>query len=353
MSRTLGPGARAEVTIKDIAARLGLSHATVSRALNDHAATSAATKAKVKAAADALGYIRNAAAGALSGARSRLVGFVAPEVQNDFYGTVAEALAVTCGQAGLQLMLSVTHDDPVLEHEQVLALRQSRAAGVIITPTADLMPETAALLAPLPGMQLVRSNPLLDKGWVGIDDRLGVALATRHLLELGHRRIGFIGGWDALTTGHERRGGYADALAEAGAAYDESLVCLGPPRASFGQEAALRLMQSDRPITGLVLGSSLLTMGALSAIQQLRLVIPDQLSVVGYSDPEWFRLWGPGLTTIDLPVEDIATSAAQVLFRALRTGQPAGGGRGGISFQPQLVERGSAAPPQGLNPSPL
>lgn len=346
MTRKPAAGGHTEVTIKDIAAHLGVSHATVSRALNDHAATSEDTKRKVKAAADALGYIRNAAAGALSGARSRLVGFVAPDVQNDFYATVTKALAATCAQGGLQLMLSVTEDDPELEYQQILALRQARAAGVIITPTADLKPKTAELLSRLPGIQLVRSNPLLDKGWVGIDDHMGVGIATRHLLDLGHRRIGFIGGWEALTTGHERRAGYADALAEAGAPYDEALVCLGPPRPSFGLEAALRLTQLADPITGLVLGSSQLTMGALSAIQQRRLAIPDQLSVVGYSDPEWFRLWGPGLTTIDLPVEDIATTAAQVLFRALKTGQPPGAGRGGISFQPQLIERGSAAAPK-------
>jgi LacI family transcriptional regulator len=337
---------RTEVTIKDIAARLGISHATVSRALNDHPSISPETRKRVREAADNLGYIRNTNAGRLSGAASRIVGFVAPDIRSDFYAAVAATLATSCAAAGLQLVVSVSEDDPELEHRHLLALRQSRCAGVVLVSTSGLLPKTAALLGPLPVVQLVRSSPLLEKPWVGIDDRVAVNVATRYLLDLGHRRIGFIGGFEALTTGRERRGGYHEALEEAGVAYDESLVFLGAPRSSFGREAALRLTQISPAITGLVLGSSQLTIGALTALQQRGLVTPTQLSVVGYSDPEWFRIWGPGLTTMALPVEDIAASAAQVLFRAIEnpTGPAAPRSRGALFFQPQLVERGSVAP---------
>jgi DNA-binding LacI/PurR family transcriptional regulator len=345
MPTTSPTGPRPDVTIKDIAAHLGVSHATVSRALNDHPATSAATKASVRAAAEALGYIRNASAGTLSGASSRMIGFIAPDVQNDFYATITKVLAAACAQIGLQLVLAVSEDDPELEYRHVLALREARAAGVVITATAGLLPKTANLLAPLPAIQLVRSNPMLDKRWVGINDRTGILLATRHLLELGHERIGFIGGYEALTTGHERLGGYTDALKASGVAVDPELVALGPPRPSFGLEAALRLTALEKPITGLVLGSSQLTMGALGALQQRHLSAPDPISIVGYSDPEWFRLWGQGLTTVSLPTEQIATTAAQMLFRAI-DGRPDASGQGGVAFQPQLVERGSAAAPQ-------
>ncbi len=347
MPRSQDAASRGEVTIKDVAARLGVSHATVSRALSDHPATSAATKAKVREAAEALGYVRNANAGALSGAPGRLVGFITPEVRSDFYATIAGEVAAACAAAGRQLVLAVSDDDPALEYRHVLAMRQARVAGLLITPTSALQERTAVLLAALPAVQVIRSNPLLDKPWVGLDDRLGVCLATRHLLELGHRRIGFIGGYEALTTGRDRRGGYEEALAAAEAPYDEALVCLGPPRPSFGAEAALRLAHLAEPITGLVLGSSQLTLGALGALQGAGVVSPRDLSIVGYGDPEWFRIWGPGLTTIDLPVEDIASSAAQVLFRTMDKGAEStglAGGRGGIVFQPQLVERGSAAP---------
>ena len=337
---------RTEVTIKDIAARLGVSHATVSRALNDHPAISAETRTRVVQAAGALGYVRNTNARGLSGAASRLVGFVAPDIRSDFYATVAATLAGHCATAGLQLVVSVSEDDPELEHRHLLALRQSRAAGVVLTPTADLLQKTADLLGPMPAVQLVRSSPRLDKPWVGIDDRVAVNVATRHLLDMGHRRIGFVGGFEALTTGRDRLGGYQQALAAIGAPYDESLVRLGPPRPSFGLQAALELTGLAEPITGLVLGSSQLTLGALTALQQRRLNPPAQLSVVGYSDPEWFRIWGAGLTTMALPIEDIAASAAQVLFRAMAdpTGPTAPSSRGRLYFQPQLVERGSVAP---------
>jgi len=277
---------------------------------------------------------------------TRVVGFIAPEIRSDFYASVAGTLAAAFAAEGFQLIVAVSDDEPDEEALRVEALVAAGVAGVILTPTSGLSQATADRLGPIPVVQLVRSNPLLDKPWVGIDDRVGVEVATRHLLEMGHRRIGFIGGHEALTTGRERRGGYAGALAAEGVDYDEALVMLGPPRSSFGLEAASRLTQLETPITGLVLGSSQLTLGALTALQKRGVNPPTDLSVVGYSDPEWFRIWGPGLTTMALPVEDIASSAAQVLLRAIDdpAGPAAPPARGGLFFQPQLVERGSVAP---------
>lgn len=332
---------RADVTIKDIAAHLGLSHATVSRALNDHATTNIETKRRVHEAADELGYVRNTNASALSGAASRLVGFIVPDVKNEFYSTVAKVIADRCARAGLQMVLAISEDDPKLEHQHVLALRQARAAGVVITPTAGLIERTRDLLQPVAAVQLVRTHPLLEGSRVGMDDCDGVRLATEHLLELGHKRIGFIGGFEALTTGRARRQGYEEALAAADVAFDDSIALLGPPRSTFGGEAIRKLVEEARDISAVVVAGPQLMLGALSHIQELGLQIPRDLSIVGYGDSEWFSIWGPGLTTITLPIAGIGAAAAEALFNALESLPEKQ--RVDTIFKARLTKRGSTA----------
>jgi DNA-binding LacI/PurR family transcriptional regulator len=338
------PGSRktGEVTIKDIATHLGLSHATVSRALNDHPFTSDRTKLKVHDAAAALGYIRNAGAGMMRGTRSKMVGFVAPDVQNDFYATVTKTLAESCTEAGMQLVLAVSEDDSELELRKVRALREARVAGIIITPTASPLRKTVELLKAIPTVQLVRSVAALGDVTVRIDDALGTFLSTNHLLELGHTRIGFIGGFGELSTGRDRLNGYQNSLAAMGIKVDEELIALGLPRSSFGFEATVRLLAVRKPPTALVLASSQLTLGALRAIQHLGLTVPSDLSLTGFGDPEWFALWGPGMTTVSLPTNEIAGTAAALLVRQARaSGASDEPLSSRVTLAPRLIVRGS------------
>jgi LacI family transcriptional regulator len=330
------------VTLRDVAERLGISHSTVSRALAGHPAISPDTKARVRSMAAALGYVPNASARTMRGARSALAGLVIPDIQNDFYATVAKLLADVLASHGLQLVLCVTEDDPEREFRELRALHEIRAAGVLITPSAAPRPETLALLRAMQPVQLVRTGASLDADAVVIDDRAGIGAAIRHLVDNGHRRIAYIGGTTDLSTGRERLAGCEEALRAR--RLEPAFVALGPPRPEFARHAIASLLGASERPTGLVLGSSELTLGALQGLRAAGLRWPRDISVVGHGDPAWYALAEGGITAVSLPVADIARTAASLLLSRIEHRSPGEGAAGAVSaFAPALVLRGSTA----------
>ena len=170
-------------TIKEIAARLGVSHSTVSRALNNHLYTSRKTKESVHAMAKELGYIANTAARVMRHARSSMVGLIIPDVENDFCAAVAKVTVEQCAQENLQLVLAVTEDDADLEYRHVRSLREALAAGVVITPSASCQRTTLDLLRGMVNVQLLRAHPSLESDFVGLDETGG----NFHRDEASHR----------------------------------------------------------------------------------------------------------------------------------------------------------------------
>ena len=306
------------VSIKTLAVYLNMSHATVSRALNDKSVISDATKEKVREAAKKFGYVANSGARLVRGMRGRLVGLIIPDVQNDFYSMVAKILAQSCANEGLELILAVSDDDSALEARHIRSMLEARVAGIIITPTIGLKLQEADFLARVPCVQIVRRHELIRASHVRIDDSQGINLATKHLLDLGHRRIGFIGGSRQLSTSVDRLSGYQEALAEYKIKIKKKFILLGPPRPEFGCTAMKTLQSLEQKPTAFVVGSSQLTLGALQALNQLKISIPDHVSLVGYGNPLWFELALPPITTVDLPVEALAKGAAADMFNQLK-----------------------------------
>lgn len=302
-------------TIKDIATRLGISHATVSRALNDSHLVTEETKRRVRAAANAMGYLPDITAQVMRGARANTIGFVLPDVENHFYSAVARAIAQTVASAGMQLILAISEDDPELELRHVRELIQARAGGIIITPGPGLKQRTAELLAQVACVQLVRRHPAISADVISADDRNATYLSTRHLLDLGHRHIVYVGGGpETLSTGQERAAGYSRALEETSDARGE--LILTSPRDDFGRDIFRDVLRrSDRP-TGLVLGSSQFTLGALGAIRERDFEVGRDIALIAYDDPDWYEHWGPGISTIALPIRDMANYAAAQVCRA-------------------------------------
>ena len=335
-------------TIKEIAARLGVSHSTVSRALNDHHYTSRKTKELVHAMAKELGYIANTAARAMRHARSSMVGLIIPDVENNFYAAVAKVTAEQCARENLQLVLAVTEDDADLEYRHVRSLREALAAGVIITPTAACQRSTVDLLRGMVNIQLLRAHTALESDFVGLDETGGILAGTRHLIELGHRKLAFIGGPKGLNTTEERYAGFCRALAAAGLSVDAAPADFVLPRPAFGEEATKRLLRRKSRPTALVMASPQLTVGALEAIDKAALALPQDVSLLSYGDAPWFRFWKPGITAVALPARDVATTCGSLLFRRMRgdnaeaeeSRPPAH-----VALGTHLVVRGSTAPP--------
>lgn len=295
------------VTIKDIAARLQVSPSTVGRALADDPRISSTMKQKVLEVAAEIGYVANRAARMMRGASSNLVGLVVPDIRNSFYSTIAHALSKCLEQEGFQLTLSETDDDRLIELHHIRELTSVGVAGIIIVPSARPHPDSVRLLGMTSHIQLLRKHASLGEQWFGIDDVQALYLASKHLIDLGHRRIAYIGSSAELPTGAARVKGFRNALAssEGTHGFEE----LGAPGSTnFARDALRRLLALPAPPTAVVTGSVQHTVGVLEEIQASGIRVPEQLSVVGFGDDLAFRWWGPGLATVSLPVSELATA---------------------------------------------
>jgi LacI family transcriptional regulator len=332
------------VTIKDIASKLKMSHSTVSRALNDHWKISKKTKQRVRQTAEQLGYVANLSARLIRGDAGLQVGLLIPDIQNDFYSRISTTLGERCRNAGLRLLLGITDDDPATEHGEIRAMLEARVSGLVATLTSKPLPASLVLLQGRPSVQLVRRLPKLRTAAVCIADEVGCQVAAEHLLDLGHRRIAYVGTSKAISAGRDRVNGFLRAHELRGLSPLKRAIELVPPRQQYGMEAVARVLSFEPRPSAIVIGSSELTIGGLRMIHQAGLRIPEDISVVGYGDPVWFELLRPALTAVSLPVDGLADAAAQSLFDQIRDGVVADSAKPDtIRVEPRLVVRGSTA----------
>jgi len=335
------------VTIKDVAERLGVAYSTVSRALNDHRHISDDMKERVRAAAAELGYVVNAGARKLRRAESNLIALIVPDVLAEMFTFIAKSLSAQCFKAGYQLVLCATDDDPTTELRHVEALCQARAIGIVIIPSPRLLEQTAALLKPIPTVQVSRRHPLLSSSSVSADGERGIADAVRHLAQLGHRHIAYVGLTTDRSTGVERLAGYRRGLQENDLPFDDAWVRLGPTKQEFGRAAVTGLIQLVNLPTAIVFGTADVTYGGLEALRHAKIQIPEAISIMGFGDPVWFKLQGRGISTVNVALNEIAEAAISVLLRqisAREAGTPVEP-PGSIVLDPFLILRGTTARP--------
>jgi len=332
------------VTIKDIALRIGMAHTTVSRALNDHPRISADTKDKVRLAAQELGYVANSGARSMRSGTAKVVGLIVPDIQNEFYNAAARAMAEQCAASGYQLILGISEDDPSREEQHIRTLRESRVAGVLITPTSAPTDLSVRLLDGVPTVQLLRFDRRLGSQVVRANDQQALRDCTDHLIRLGHRRIGLVSPPVDVSTGRQRFNGYRAAMKAAGVEIDQELLAFGPARPEFGEAAFERLHALDQPPSALVVSSSRLVLGVLRAAHRLGVSVPGQLSLVVYGDADWFSVCEPQITASALPIHEMSQTATRLLFASLAPAQGARARQGrGRVVTTQFMVRGSTA----------
>lgn len=297
------------VAAKHVAERLGVSVSTVGRAMADDPRISAETKARVCRMAKELGYVGNTAARIMRGGSSKQIGLILPDVTNDFYATIAQALSECCESEGYRLVLSIHHDNSEAESKHIKELVAGRAAGAIVVPTAKPLRESVTLLSHLPHVQLLRNVHSFNPIFFGIDDESALRKAALHLLKLGHRRIAYIGGAGTYSNRVSRAEGFRAAFVDAGLDSSGATEELGPTTRAFGLETTTKLLDSKRCPTAILAGSFHITLGMLEALHGRAIAVPGQLSVIGFGDPIWFSWWGGcGLTSIHPPIQEIATN---------------------------------------------
>ncbi len=330
------------VRIVDLAKELGLSVATVSRALNNSDSVRAELAEQIRSHAERRGYVANRLARSLRSRTRNFVGFLVPDIENLAYSIAADACARYMANSGYQLILAISGDDPQLEHSALRSLIEAQVAGLIVAPTAEMTPSTRALLT---GSSVVEFNRTagLSKYAVLCAEEAAFARATRHLLDLGHKSIAYIGTTDSLSNGHERLAGVRRELANAGTGLDPLWTRLLPPTEKDGYESARALLSGPSRPSALLVGSSNLSMGAARAVREMGIHVPDEMSLVVYGDSRWGELYEPGLTTVTAPYQDMARRVTDIVSRMVA-------GDGGIPFgrtrlEAELVVRRSTARP--------
>jgi LacI family transcriptional regulator len=340
---------RADIGVVDLARELGISTATVSRALNGSPAVRPELAERVRQHAQARGYVANRLARALSANTSRaFVGFVIPYVDTPAYSAVAAECARLFsedGPDGTQMILTITENDPERELRQLRELLASRVAGLVISPSTHVLEDTKRLLASVPVVELHRACGI-DAPGVFSDDEQAMAESVLHLAALGHRSIGYLGTPVALSNGATRLRGMRRGAVLAGLDPDGLPTCLIEPTTDNGQRGVLELLERPDPPTALLIAGGALSIGAARAVRASGRRLPEDLSLVVYGDPSWFALSEPPLTTVAVPYPELAKRAARLLLDRLDE-RPGASGGGQHLIKPELVIAGSTGPPGG------
>jgi len=301
-------------TSKDVAKYAGVSIATVSRVVNKQGNVSPEIRAQVQQAIEALGYQPSRTAQRLRAKRGHVIGLIISDVQNPFFTAVARGIEDVAYQHGYSLILCNSDEDSDKEHLYLDVMRAEAVAGVILATTVEENPGVHQLLEggiPVVALDRRLNDPGIDS--VLVDSVQGSVDLMSHLIELGHRRIGFIGGPATITTMRERRDGYLLAHRKHGLTVSSELMRFGSPQQAGGYKCAQELLHLQLPPTAIFASNNLVTLGALYAIQERGLRIPDDISIVCFSDMPWFALLQPPLTVISQPDYELGQKAAELL----------------------------------------
>ena len=302
------------VTRKEVAERAGVSVAVVSYVVNNGPRpVSAETRTKVQAAIEELGYYPNDLARSLSRQQTATIGLIIPSLLNPIYAEIAESLENTCMAEGYQVMLGGTGRDPNKEIEFAKLLRSKQVDGVVVIPSES--PE--AILLPLQQVNIpivVLEHDIPGIHCVAIDDLQGGRLATQYLLSLGHRRIGMIKRRPTSALSNLRFDGYQEALREANVPFDPSLVIESQAGQVGGYAAMQQLLALSPPPTAVFVHNDILAMGAMRAIVDDGLTIPDDISVIGYDNIINSAYLNPRLTTVKYPIAEMGRQAGQIIL---------------------------------------
>jgi LacI family transcriptional regulator, repressor for deo operon, udp, cdd, tsx, nupC, and nupG len=331
-------------SIKDVAREVSLSTATVSRALRGLRGVSEENRSKVAEAAQRLGYVPSPSAVRLASGHTRTVAVIVPHVARWFFGEVVQGAEEVLRAADYDLLLYNLAGEPAARHRVFqTGLLSKRVDAVLVLglrPTAEEQARLAELDRPVAIVGAVASGLFS----VSIDDEVAARIATSHLVDLGHRRIGYIGGsLDTLdfVAPSARIAGYRAVLRERGLVHEPDLEDVGEFTVAGGSAAARRLLtRADRP-TAIFAASDEMAIGVLRTARQLGLTVPGDLSVVGIDDYELADVFD--LTTVAQSVREQGRRGAERVLAELTGVQPPES----EVLPVQLIVRGSTAPPSG------
>jgi LacI family transcriptional regulator len=340
---TTGRSARGRVTLQIIAERLDVSTATVSLALRDSAVVAEATKTKVQRVAREMGYIYNRSAASLRTSRTNILAVAFHDVSNPYFAEMLTAIDETVRSSGRTILLGTCNESIPRQENVLSSLREYRPDGIIVCPVGGSTEDSLRNIAEsgMPIVQVAREVEGITADFVGADDRHAVELAVDHLARLGHRRIAYVGGSDATSSGRLKHQSFIDSLEARGLGFRPELLIQGNGTRSVGLDSVPQLWALAEPPSAVVCFNDAVAFGVMHGLQRAGLTPGRDVSVVGCDDVSDAALWVPPLTTIHNQHIEMGRLAAEMMMR--RISDPGHAPRR-ITLEPRLVVRESTAP---------
>jgi DNA-binding LacI/PurR family transcriptional regulator len=314
------PSNKQRTTRQEVAKHANVSVAVVSYVVNNGPRpVAAATRSRVEQSIKELGYYPNELARNLRRQNSLTIGLVIPSVANAVYAEIAEGLDRVCVANGYQLLLLDSHHDTKREKRLVQLLRSKQVDGVVIQPTQDPRPLIKPLLeAHIPVVLIEHDVP--NAHCITLSDVEGGRLATEHLLKLGHKRIAIIREKPLGSLSYQRFEGYQHALLKYKAPFDPNLVvAIDSINHEAGCAAMQQLLALKNPPTAVFTHNDVLALGAMHAIKEAGLNIPEDISVVGYDDIRSAAYFSPPLTTVRLAKHELGREAGRIVLEHIKS----------------------------------
>jgi LacI family transcriptional regulator len=308
-------------TMKDVAEKAGVSVTTVSHVINETRFVSPQLANRVWQAVDSLNYQPNALARSLRRKRTHTIGMVVPDNSNPFFAGVARVIEDLFFDQGYSVILCNSDQNPAKERTYIDVLTEKQVDGIVFVAAGAVTAHLQAVVERgVPVVVIDRELPSVECDRVLTDNRTGGYEATQHLIDRGHSRIACITGPSDVTPSWERFEGYADALRTASLPLDEELVRRGDFRAPSGYAQMQELLALARPPTAAFICNDLMAIGAMRAIGERGLKVPDAMAVVGFDDIALASYTHPPLTTIAQPRHRMGELAADLLIERIRDG---------------------------------
>ncbi|MDU8945295.1 LacI family DNA-binding transcriptional regulator [Ovoidimarina sediminis] len=307
-------------TLEDVAARAGVSTATVSRCLNTPDRVSTLTRDRVMAAVRELGYAPNFGARALAAKRTNTFGAIIPTMENAIFARGLQAFQEELGKHGITLLVASSSYSPELEEEQIRALI-ARGADALLLIGHDRTDKSYALLQQrnIPHVVAWAFDPSQSRLSIGFDNNKAMRALTREVLNLGHRSIAIISGLrEGNDRARERARGALQEMATAGIPETDVPVIETHYGISNGADAFRKIMQDTPRPTAVLCGNDVLAAGALSSARQMGLRVPEDVSITGFDDIEIADIVTPPLTTVHVPHREMGRGAARLLLALSR-----------------------------------
>lgn len=332
-------------SIKDIARQAGVSHSTVSRALHNSPLIGRETAARIRAIAKRAGYVPSAVARSLVSRTTRTVGVVVTTIADPFIGEVVDGIESMANEHHYSVILANSYADPELEMKVVGSLSERRVDGILVTASrVGAMHRKRLAGANVPIVLINNQHPGQFVHSVGIDNVAATRAMMVHLLDLGHRRIAYIGDRSGYLSDTERFSGYRRALKSRRISMCPELVLHGDGKPVEGERAARQLFQLSYPPTAIFCYNDMTALGVLQAVRARGLKIPEDVSIGAFDDLFVASYTSPPLTTIRQPKREMGRRAMSILVQLLNGEKP----ESRVKLPGELIVRASTGPAKSM-----